>query len=187
MSSVAISGSCHCHPGTTNCGGSDGDALDRLEGAAGAQAAAAVASERGSADGAAARRKLGARPGRCRSTAGLRGLVPHRGPLSCGSVSTTTCSVAVSTGPQDVVGGAGTAYRIRTGDLRLERAVSWASRRMRLRTAATDRCRDRIGMIATDRDRRQPSRPAQLAGTTLPARPYRRWTSRKPRMASATC
>src|SRR3954447_20746983 len=25
----------------------------------------------------------------------------------------------------------GTAYRIRTGDLRLERAVSWASRRMR--------------------------------------------------------
>src|SRR5438094_2682156 len=28
-------------------------------------------------------------------------------------------------------GGAGTAYRIRTGDLRLERAVSWASRRMR--------------------------------------------------------
>ena len=28
-------------------------------------------------------------------------------------------------------GGAGTAYRIRTGGLRLERAVSWASRRMR--------------------------------------------------------
>ena len=28
-------------------------------------------------------------------------------------------------------GGIGTAYRIRTGDLRLERAVSWASRRMR--------------------------------------------------------
>ena len=27
----------------------------------------------------------------------------------------------------------GTAYRIRTGDLRLERAVSWASRRMRRR------------------------------------------------------
>ena len=27
---------------------------------------------------------------------------------------------------------------------------------MRLRTAATDRCRDRIGMIATDRDRRHP-------------------------------
>ena len=27
--------------------------------------------------------------------------------------------------------GIGTAYRIRTGDLRLERAVSWASRRMR--------------------------------------------------------
>ena len=31
----------------------------------------------------------------------------------------------------------GTAYRIRTGDLRLERAVSWASRRMRL-VAAID-------------------------------------------------
>src|SRR5512132_3640959 len=30
----------------------------------------------------------------------------------------------------------GTAYRIRTGDLRLERAVSWASRRMRLRSAS---------------------------------------------------
>src|SRR5436190_11523192 len=29
--------------------------------------------------------------------------------------------------------GIGTAYRIRTGDLRLERAVSWASRRMRPR------------------------------------------------------
>jgi hypothetical protein len=29
----------------------------------------------------------------------------------------------------------GTAYRIRTGDLRLERAVSWASRRMRRRRA----------------------------------------------------
>jgi hypothetical protein len=28
-------------------------------------------------------------------------------------------------------GEIGTAYRIRTGDLRLERAVSWASRRMR--------------------------------------------------------
>jgi predicted ArsR family transcriptional regulator len=46
-------------------------ALDRLEGAAGAQAAAAVASERGSADGAAARRKVGERPGRRRSTAAL--------------------------------------------------------------------------------------------------------------------
>ncbi len=46
-------------------------ALDRLGGAAGAQAAAAVARERGSADGTAARRKIGARPGRRRSMAGL--------------------------------------------------------------------------------------------------------------------
>ena len=33
-------------------------------------------------------------------------------------------------------GGIGTAYRIRTDDLRLERAVSWASRRMRHRCRA---------------------------------------------------
>jgi predicted ArsR family transcriptional regulator len=70
MSSVAISGSCHCHPYDL-AADLMATALDRLEGEAGAQAAAAVASERGSADGAAARRKLGARPGRRRSTAGL--------------------------------------------------------------------------------------------------------------------
>ena len=46
-------------------------ALDRLGGAAGAKAAAAVARERGGADGAAARRRIGARPGRRRSMAGL--------------------------------------------------------------------------------------------------------------------
>ena len=40
-------------------------------------------------------------------------------------------------------GEAGTAYRIRTGDLRLERAVSWASRRMRRRVR---------GLAATGRD-----------------------------------
>ena len=45
--------------------------LDRLGGAAGQGAAAAVARERGSADGAAARRKAGARPGRRRAIAGL--------------------------------------------------------------------------------------------------------------------
>jgi hypothetical protein len=39
-------------------------------------------------------------------------------------VSTATCSVAVIRSLQDVVVGVGTAYRIRTGDLRLERAVS---------------------------------------------------------------
>jgi len=38
-------------------------------------------------------------------------------------------------------GEIGTAYRIRTGDLRLERAVSWASRRMRRRVG--DGRRDR--------------------------------------------
>src|SRR4051794_26141832 len=42
-------------------------------------------------------------------------------------------------------GRAGTAYRIRTGDLRLERAVSWASRRMRRR--AHDRPTARTAMI----------------------------------------
>src|SRR5436189_6428853 len=35
---------------------------------------------------------------------GLRGLVPHRGSLSCGSVNTTTCSMVVGRGPQDVCG-----------------------------------------------------------------------------------
>ena len=34
---------------------------------------------------------------------GLRGLVPHRGSLSCGSVNTTTCSMVVGRGPPDVV------------------------------------------------------------------------------------
>lgn len=46
-------------------------ALDRLGGAAGAEAAAAVARERGAAAGSAARRKVGARPSRRRSMAGL--------------------------------------------------------------------------------------------------------------------
>jgi len=46
-------------------------ALDRLDGAAGQQAAAAVARERGGADAAAARLKTGALAGRSRSTAGL--------------------------------------------------------------------------------------------------------------------
>src|SRR5450759_3272781 len=39
---------------------------------------------------------------------------------------------------------AGTAYRIRTDDLRLERAVSWASRRMRLRDGQPGRPGGRI-------------------------------------------
>jgi hypothetical protein len=45
-------------------------------------------------------------------------------------------------------GEIGTAYRIRTGDLRLERAVSWASRRMRLRGARAWPSRP-TGMIPT--------------------------------------
>lgn len=46
-------------------------ALDRLGGAAGPEVAASVARERGSADAAAARRKIGSRPGRRRAIAGL--------------------------------------------------------------------------------------------------------------------
>jgi integrase-like protein len=76
----------------------------------------------------------------------------------------------------------GTAYRIRTGDLRLERAVSWASRRMR-------RCRRGV----------DPPSPADRipANPVTPQRPdagvwriwdrQRRWVSRNARIASATC
>ncbi len=65
----------------------------------------------------------------------------------------------------------GTAYRIRTGDLRLERAVSWASRRMRLRSASGR-------AVAADRDdtNHRPIPPSQ-----------RRLASRKLRIVSATC
>src|SRR6476469_7296807 len=65
-------------------------------------------------------------------------------------------------------GWVGTAYRIRTGDLRLERAVSWASRRMRLRTATTD------SMSRPDRDDSNGPRsspPGDGTGRGLPARP----------------
>ena len=49
-------------------------------------------------------------------------------------------------------GWSGTAYRIRTGDLRLERAVSWASRRMRPRRRRASRAGP-VGMIpAPSRD-----------------------------------
>ena len=58
----------------------------------------------------------------------------------------------------------GTAYRIRTGDLRLERAVSWASRRMRLRR------RRRIGSRPDRDDTNGPrSSPADPAGGGAPA------------------
>ena len=71
----------------------------------------------------------------------------------------------------------GTAYRIRTGDLRLERAVSWASRRMRhgrRRTASSDRSA-RIPEGPRARNRRARRRPR--AG----------WPPGTPRIASATC
>ncbi len=64
----------------------------------------------------------------------MGGLGPLLGALS------TKLSTFFSTGNENAPGarsgGAGdvrfgTAYRIRTGDLRLERAVSWATRRMR--------------------------------------------------------
>ena len=45
-------------------------------------------------------------------------------------------------------GDVGTAYRIRTDDLRLERAVSWASRRMRPRQRGQNRPPKPVGMIA---------------------------------------
>jgi hypothetical protein len=53
-------------------------------------------------------------------------------------------------------GEIGTAYRIRTGDLRLERAVSWASRRMRRRGTAGVPPRP-TGMIPTTSRRRHRS------------------------------
>ena len=67
--------------------------------------------------------------------------------------------------------GAGTAYRIRTGDLRLERAVSWASRRMR-------RGRGALARAAGPGKWYQPSRTVATAAGA--ARVYSRWVSRKP-------
>ena len=65
-------------------------------------------------------------------------------------------------------GEAGTAYRIRTGDLRLERAVSWASRRMRRRVR---------GLAATVRDHTNGALRAPSRG---PGKPQSRFASRKP-------
>jgi hypothetical protein len=78
----------------------------------------------------------------------------------------------------------GTAYRIRTDDLSLERAVSWASRRMRRRSPASQRAG------------RDDSRPSVCAPTADPRhaveppsrRPrQRRCDSRNARIPSATC
>ena len=66
-------------------------------------------------------------------------------------------------------GEAGTAYRIRTGDLRLERAVSWASRRMRRRVR---------GLAATGPGSYQRSPAARHRAA--PGEPRAGSTSRKP-------
>ena len=72
--------------------------------------------------------------------------------------------------PADVGLAFCTAYRIRTGDLRLERAVSWASRRMRPSGAGDGTARP-VGMIPDDAP--DPVRGGASRGS--------------PRMASATC
>ena len=74
----------------------------------------------------------------------------------------------------------GTAYRIRTDDLRLERAVSWASRRMRRWNLGPLGHPDPRASLATpDKERQGAPQPA-LAG-------YRRCDSMKVRTVSATC
>ena len=69
---------------------------------------------------------------------------------------------------------AGTAYRIRTGDLRLERAASWASRRMRPVIAAV--ALDRRGGYQRPAQQRQPSAAAAprppLQAVRLEERPH---------------
>ena len=63
-------------------------------------------------------------------------------------------------------GGVGTAYRIRTGDLRLERAVSWASRRMRRSGNGGGRRRRGEGY---QRPREASTGASRLGGTARPA------------------
>ena len=60
-------------------------------------------------------------------------------------------------------GEIGTAYLIRTGDLRLERAVSWASRRMR-RDPSRPREAEPAGMVTSVPPRWQP--PADSSGAS---------------------
>ena len=70
----------------------------------------------------------------------------------------------------------GTAYRIRTGDLRLERAVSWASRRMRRRRPGGGRDRRRMIPRTGPRqpaDRRRRPGGARLQPVRLQERPDR--------------
>ena len=63
----------------------------------------------------------------------------------------------------------GTAYRIRTGDLRLERAVSWASRRMRRGGVAPRRKRCRTGRHDTSRPADRATDPRRFKSASVPA------------------
>jgi predicted ArsR family transcriptional regulator len=76
-------------------------ALDRLGGASGAQVAAAVARERGTAVGAGARRKAGARPGRRRLLTGLLDVL--RGAGYEPDVDTPTGTVRLRNCPYDAL------------------------------------------------------------------------------------
>jgi hypothetical protein len=60
-------------------------------------------------------------------------------------------------------GEVGTAYRIRTGDLRLERAVSWASRRMRRARDCTNGPRPGLAKLEAVRLQEAPDRVGDLA------------------------
>ncbi len=91
-------------------------------------------------------------------------------------------------------GDFGTAYRIRTGGLRLERAVSWASRRMRRRGGRCDRPGARIAGAARRLQpsgawrsvRHGPSGALRWAQRSVARNPQRRLVSRNSRSVSAT-
>ena len=80
--------------------------------------------------------------------------------------------------------GVGTAYRIRTGGLRLERAVSWASRRMRQEPDASVRRRWRI--TGPSQGPQPLTGPGHGPGSDRRRPAYRRFASRKARSVSAT-
>ena len=85
-------------------------------------------------------------------------------------------------GPGASRGSTGTAYRIRTDDLRLERAVSWASRRMR---RGSGRLLDRPRRIAAIVRSPQPRAPGERWRQSELG--YSRCCSRNARSVSATC
>jgi hypothetical protein len=91
-------------------------------------------------------------------------------------------------GPGAFGRSAGTAYRIRTGDLRLERAVSWASRRMR--RDRRQRATDRMGRIPSNRRRWQtpPGRAGmrrRIPSTGAAIDPVDAWHTRSRRAVGA--